>query len=93
MKHKPDHIPQTDWDAVDIPDMSGVPFTGIRSEGRSPTEVATVMRRGKQKKPTKERITIRFSRNVLESFRATGRGWQTRMDDAMKEWIKTHKIG
>lgn len=36
----------------------------------------------------KERITIRLSREVVESFRATGPGWQSRMDDALKEWIK-----
>jgi uncharacterized protein (DUF4415 family) len=39
---------------------------------------------------TKERITIRLSPDVLERFRATGKGWQTRMDEALKEWMKTH---
>jgi len=29
---------------------------------------------------TKERITIRLSRDVLSSFRSTGQGWQTRVD-------------
>lgn len=46
--------------------------------------------RGPQKAPTKERITIRLSRDVLESFRATGEGWQTRMDAALKDWLKSH---
>jgi uncharacterized protein (DUF4415 family) len=27
---------------------------------------------------------------VLESFRVTGDGWQTRMDAALKDWLKTH---
>lgn len=40
---------------------------------------------------TKERITIRISPDVLDAFRATGRGWQTRMDDALHDWLKTHK--
>lgn len=39
---------------------------------------------------TKERITIRLSPEVVAHFRATGRGWQTRMDEALKEWLKTH---
>lgn len=47
--------------------------------------------RGPQKSPTKERITIRLSREVLQRFRATGEGWQTRMDAALKEWLKRHK--
>lgn len=68
--------------------------SAIRTTGTTASEIASeVQRRGKQKAPTKERITIRFSPEVLESFRATGRGWQTRMDNAMKEWIKTHKPG
>ena len=33
--------------------------------------------RGRQKAPTKERITIRLSRAVVQRFRATGEGWQT----------------
>ncbi len=38
----------------------------------------------------KERITIRLSRDVVEQFRASGDGWQTRMDAALKDWLKTH---
>lgn len=47
-------------------------------------------KRGAQKTPTKERITIRLSREVVERFRATGDGWQTRMDAALQDWLKTH---
>jgi uncharacterized protein (DUF4415 family) len=46
--------------------------------------------RGKKRQPTKEQIAIRFSPEVLEAFRASGKGWQTRMDEALKEWLKTH---
>ena len=46
--------------------------------------------RGLQKTPTKERITIRLSREVVEQFRETGAGWQTRVDAALREWLKSH---
>lgn len=36
---------------------------------------------------TKERITIRLSPEVLKHFRATGKGWQTRIDETLKEAI------
>jgi uncharacterized protein (DUF4415 family) len=39
---------------------------------------------------TKERITIRLSRDVLASFRATGQGWQTRVDGALRQYILEH---
>ena len=47
--------------------------------------------RGPQKAPTKERITIRLSPDVVRRFRATGQGWQTRVDAALQDWLKTHK--
>jgi uncharacterized protein (DUF4415 family) len=40
---------------------------------------------------TKERITIRLSRDVVEQFRAKGDGWQTRIDAALREWLKTRQ--
>ena len=39
---------------------------------------------------TKERITIRLSPEVVEHFRASGAGWQTRVDAALKDWLSTH---
>lgn len=49
--------------------------------------------RGSQKAPTKERITIRLSSEVVERFRATGDGWQTRIDDTLKQWLKDYPPG
>ena len=46
--------------------------------------------RGPQKTPTKERITIRLSREVVEQFRDSGEGWQARVDAALREWLKNH---
>ena len=39
---------------------------------------------------TKERITIRLSPEVVAKFRATGDGWQTRIDAALKDYLATH---
>ena len=33
---------------------------------------------------------IRLDAEVLSAFKATGKGWQTRMNDALKEWLQTH---
>ncbi len=46
--------------------------------------------RGRQKTPTKVSVTLRYSLDVINYFKETGEGWQTRMDEALKEWIKKH---
>jgi len=46
--------------------------------------------RGPQKAPTKEQVAVRLDRDVLKHFRSAGPGWQTRMNDALKEWVKEH---
>ncbi len=38
----------------------------------------------------KEQITIRVDVDVLNAFRASGAGWQTRMNSAMREWLQSH---
>ena len=48
--------------------------------------------RGPQKTPTKERITIRLSPEVVQRFRDTGDGWQTRVDAALKDWLRSHRL-
>lgn len=52
--------------------------------------VAIVQRRGAQKSPTKVPTTIRFDADILAALKASGRGWQTRVNEAMREWVKTH---
>ena len=47
-------------------------------------------RRGRPAGSDKESTTIRFDREVLAAFRAGGPGWQTRMNAALREWLKTH---
>lgn len=50
----------------------------------------TARRRGPQRAPTKVATTIRFDADVLSALKLTGKGWQTRVNDAMREWVKNH---
>lgn len=47
-------------------------------------------RRGRPPGSDKESTTIRFDQDVLTAFRASGPGWQTRMNAALRDWLKTH---
>lgn len=35
----------------------------------------------------KQRVTLRLDPDVVAALRASGRGWQTRVNQALKEWI------
>lgn len=47
-----------------------------------------VVRRGPQKAPTKRLVSLRLSPEVLEHFKASGPGWQTRIDEALREAVR-----
>lgn len=44
-------------------------------------------RRGQQKKPTKVPISIRLDPAVVDYFRATGEGWQRRINEVLVEYV------
>jgi len=47
--------------------------------------------RGAGKKAKKILLSVRYSPEVVDYFKSTGEGWQTRMDDALKEWVGSHR--
>jgi uncharacterized protein (DUF4415 family) len=47
--------------------------------------------RGPQKQPIKVAVTVRYSPEVVEYFKATGEGWQTRMNDVLREYVEQHR--
>jgi uncharacterized protein (DUF4415 family) len=36
-------------------------------------------------------VTIRYDQDVIEAFKADGEGWQTRLNGALREWLRDHK--
>ena len=71
-----------EWLEADV--HRAVSFSGL------PESLQTKLRGRPKAAVTKERITIRLSQDVVERFRASGDGWQTRVDAALKDWLKTH---
>ena len=41
---------------------------------------------------TKVATNIRLDRDLVEAFKETGDGWQTRLNDALRDWAKTHHL-
>ncbi len=81
----------------EVRELTGVDIRSMRTGDEVlPADLLKVLpkskvgQRGRQKAPTKISITLRYSPEVVLYFRETGRGWQIRMDEALKEWIKKH---
>lgn len=86
-------LPVIDDDG-EVGDLSGVDPALFKPFSSLPESLQTKLRgiqRGRPKAAvTKERITIRLSPDVVRTFRATGDGWQTRVDAALRDWLKSH---
>ncbi|MBP9219377.1 MAG: BrnA antitoxin family protein [Sterolibacterium sp.] len=73
--------------AAALSDPDATPFTDEEW-----TAVKPLARIGRppSAKPLKVPTTIRFDADVLAALKASGRGWQTRVNEAMREWVKAH---
>jgi uncharacterized protein (DUF4415 family) len=96
---------KTDWDRVKREALADMPVPhDPETDLYDPNDTvaveafwrhATVRRpgqRGPQKSPRKVATAIRLSPEVVDYFKADGPGWQTRMDAALLEYVKTHKV-
>ncbi len=50
-------------------------------------EQAELRKRGPQKAPTKEHISLRLDADLVEYFRSSGRGWQTRLNAMLRRAV------
>ncbi|SFK83229.1 BrnA antitoxin family protein [Methylocapsa palsarum] len=83
----------------ELPEITDEFFeTGKYSSGGQPVSkeeglaaLAATLRPGRPRAQNpKQVVNIRLSPDVLDAFRATGRGWQTRVNEALREWLKEH---
>ena len=74
-------------EVMDIPEMTDEEIAGARPFAEVFPEMAASIRRtrGPQKAPTKELVSLRLDKAVIEKFKAGGRGWQVRMGEALKK--------
>lgn len=67
-------------------DPDALPFTDAEWEQAKP-----LARRGRPLgSGTKMQVTLRLDVDVVAKLKATGAGWQTRANDVLKSWVKTH---
>lgn len=78
---------ETDWiDPDDAPELDDAFFAEADEYQGN-----TLVKRGRPKSDTvKQRITMRLDPEIVDSFKATGPGWQTRMNKALQVFLKEH---
>ena len=83
------HATETGWtDPDDAPELTDE-FFRQADEFKGPK----LVRRGRPKaRTTKQLLTVRYDKDVVEAFKATGKGWQSRMNDALRDWLKAHHM-
>ena len=79
-------LPVIDVDG-EVADLSRVDRAMFKPMASLPTSLQAKLRGRPKAALVKERITIRLSPDVVQQFRATGSGWQTRVDAALREWL------
>jgi uncharacterized protein (DUF4415 family) len=80
-----------DWDAVDSPELTDEEIAGLRPMKEAlPDLYAALQEEIRKRGPakTKEAISIRLDIDLVAKLRASGPGWQSRVNDALRDWIE-----
>jgi uncharacterized protein (DUF4415 family) len=75
----------------DIPEMTEADFARAKPMREVMPQVVDTMKRGRgrPKSPSpKARVSLRLDREVVAAYKATGEGWQTRINDTL-----AHAVG
>lgn len=85
---------QADIDAVsDNPEWTEEDFKRARPFAEVFPELAkSIRRRGPQKEAVKQAVSIRLDADIVAAYKATGAGWQSRINTDLKKAAKKLKV-
>ena len=74
----------------DNPELTKADFARARPFAEVFPDLSPSVRKGRgpNKSPTKKLVSLRLSREVIEHFKATGEGWQSRIDETLRKAVK-----
>ena len=92
MNAKDNVTPSTWFDSDDAPELSNDWF-----EAAHQYQDNTLMKRGRGRPPVAESerkvpVKIRYDQDIVAAFRKTGKGWQTRMNQALRQYLEEHNV-
>jgi uncharacterized protein (DUF4415 family) len=72
--------------AAAMADPDAMPLTDAQWQ-----QVKPLARRGRPLgSGAKTQVTLRLDTEIIQKFKASGDGWQTRINDALKSWVQSH---
>jgi uncharacterized protein (DUF4415 family) len=89
-KKKAPYSKQDMRDVSDTPELTAADFAQARPFSDAFPDLAASIRKGRgpNKAPTKKLVSLRLSPDVIEHFKATGAGWQSRIDETLRKAVK-----
>lgn len=100
MTAKKKDTPNTWIDHDDAPELTDEDFArgvwAIGEEVVTREEAQNTIRKAMPGRPPgsgqKKSTTVRFDNDILNAFKSTGKGWQSRMNAALRDWLKEHRL-
>lgn len=78
----------------DIPEMTDADFAAAKSLRVTMPDVVEVMKRGRGRPKVqnpKQRVSLRLDPKVIAAYKATGEGWQSRINDVLARALPHRK--
>ncbi|GLR94732.1 MULTISPECIES: BrnA antitoxin family protein [Bradyrhizobium] len=77
-------------DVSDNPELTKADFAKARPFSEVFPDLSATIRKGRgpNKAPTKKLVSLRLSPEVVEHFKSTGPGWQSRIDETLRKAVK-----
>lgn len=91
----PDHRPHLTDDEGEVREITAEDLKYFSPATQDGSAIADILersrgQRGPQKDPVKERIGLRLDHEVVEHFRRTGPGWQSRINAVLAAHVKAN---
>jgi uncharacterized protein (DUF4415 family) len=84
---------KTDWgrvDAMSDEDIARAVESDPDTRFLDEEDFKKMRRRGSQSAPVKDNISVRLNQEVVVFFKAQGKGWQTKINDVLQDYINSY---
>lgn len=92
---KPSHIAQDEWDAVDVPEMTDEEFARAVPFKQAHPDAYAAWKRGPGRpraETPKVHTGFRLAADVVEGIKATGKGYNARVESVLREALAAGKL-